>query len=354
MKVWKAMCFVAISFVMFSGCSQSEKGKASWAELNKKTADLFNEGKYSEAIETGNKALKIAEQESGPDQQINIATSLYNIASCYFIQGMYDKAEPLFEKALKIHLQSKGINNPTVANILKAQGAIYFAQNKFSESKDKYTNALAVYTALYGANYSSNPDILTNLGKISHIQCKFDNSIKLYELALKMNPDNEQFKKYLNEVKTDQQNINEIIMDFQEKILLNPENHILQWRLGNLFICNSQPEKAVEHYEAALSIKPDYLDALVDSAALYIEQKQYDKALTAYTKAYDQTKNRPEIVLGLATTYALKNSTEESLNWIKKLIGLGYKNWQRLETDKNLETLRASSEFQDIINKLKG
>ena len=59
-----------------------------WEELNKKAVELFQSGKYSEAVEIAKRALEEAEKEFGPDDP-RVARVLNNLAEMYRAQVKY-------------------------------------------------------------------------------------------------------------------------------------------------------------------------------------------------------------------------------------------------------------------------
>src|SRR5262245_48639384 len=69
------------------------------ARLNKDGAALFNAEKYVEAELLYLRALAIREKALGPNHP-DVAQTLLDLAWLYYKQGQYQKAEPLFRRAL--------------------------------------------------------------------------------------------------------------------------------------------------------------------------------------------------------------------------------------------------------------
>jgi len=67
--------------------------------LNQQAFELYQQGKYSEAIPLAERALAIRKKVLG-DNHPNVATSLNNLAALYESQGRYSQAEPLYRQAL--------------------------------------------------------------------------------------------------------------------------------------------------------------------------------------------------------------------------------------------------------------
>jgi hypothetical protein len=51
----------------------------------------------------------------------------------------------------------------------------------------------------------------------------------------------------------------------------------------------------------------------------------------------------------MACIYAKQNRIEESIEWLKKAIERGYDNWDLIKTDKDLENIRGSSYYKELI-----
>ena len=71
-----------------------------WDTLNQEVLRLYRAGQYERAIIVAQEALKVAEDNVGPNH-IDVATSLNNLALLYDTQG-HAKAEPLYKRALSI------------------------------------------------------------------------------------------------------------------------------------------------------------------------------------------------------------------------------------------------------------
>lgn len=82
--------------------------------LNKQLSNLYNEGKYEEAIPIATKLLEINEKNLGPDHP-NTAYSINNLALLYQVMGDYTKAEPLCLRVLKIREKALGPDHPNTA-----------------------------------------------------------------------------------------------------------------------------------------------------------------------------------------------------------------------------------------------
>ena len=69
------------------------------SEVSRRVVDLYSQGRYAEAAPLGEKAVRLSEQEFGPDHP-STAITLDNLAQLYYAQGRYSEAEPLYQRAL--------------------------------------------------------------------------------------------------------------------------------------------------------------------------------------------------------------------------------------------------------------
>ncbi|MCK5273542.1 MAG: tetratricopeptide repeat protein, partial [Alphaproteobacteria bacterium] len=97
-------------------------------------SELYDQGHYREAIPYAEKALKLGEQEFGPDHPAT-ASMLNNVAELHGIQGRYAKAEPLYKRALAIREKALRPEHSDVASSLDNLGTLYMLQGRFNEAE---------------------------------------------------------------------------------------------------------------------------------------------------------------------------------------------------------------------------
>ena len=99
--------------------------------LNQQVLQLYEEGRYEEAIPLAQRALEIRETALG-ESHPHVATSLNNLAALYRDQGNYSAAEPLFLRSLEILETALGESHPHVATSLNNLAELYGNQGKLS------------------------------------------------------------------------------------------------------------------------------------------------------------------------------------------------------------------------------
>jgi tetratricopeptide (TPR) repeat protein len=100
---------------------------ASWAEdddpnaLNQQAKQLFEQGKYQEAIPIAERAVEAAKRARGPEHP-ETADVLNNLAFLFQKSGNYTKAEPLYQEALRIRQKVLGPEHPNTVQSLNNLG----------------------------------------------------------------------------------------------------------------------------------------------------------------------------------------------------------------------------------------
>lgn len=111
----------------------------SWARSNElqvlddQLEQLYDNGKYNEAITVLEKMLALEEIELGPEH-IDVATTLHNLANLYLYQARYAEAEPLYQRALAIVEKALGLDHPQVAMTLNYLAELYYFQGRYAEA----------------------------------------------------------------------------------------------------------------------------------------------------------------------------------------------------------------------------
>jgi tetratricopeptide (TPR) repeat protein len=119
------LCLVVASAVL----AQQEE----WNELNQLAVKLYRQGKSSEAIPIGQRALELAEKIFGPNHA-NLANSLDTLERLYWNQRKYDDAEPLLKRSLAIREKALGPEHPKSARSLSYLAKVYRKTGKAEEA----------------------------------------------------------------------------------------------------------------------------------------------------------------------------------------------------------------------------
>ena len=162
----------------------SPQDKLAEAErLNQQVIQLYQQGKYNEAILLAEQALAIRKQQLGDNHPLT-AQSLNNLAVLYESQGRYSEAEPLYKQALAIWKQQLGDNHPDTATSLNNLAGLYESQGRYSEAEPLYNRSLAIIKQQLGDNHPNTATSLNNLALLYQSQDDIPQAINYRTQAL--------------------------------------------------------------------------------------------------------------------------------------------------------------------------
>jgi len=151
--------------------------------LNQRVVELYQQGKYAEAIPLAEKALAIREKVLGAEHP-DVATSLNNLALLYKSQGNYSSSEPLYLRSLAIDEKVLGAEHPSVATSLNNLAELYRTQGNYSKAEPLLLRALAIREKVLGAEHPSVATSLNNLAELYRTQGNYSKAEPLYLRAL--------------------------------------------------------------------------------------------------------------------------------------------------------------------------
>ena len=130
----------------------------------------LQEGHYDEAERLFRSAVERAGQLE--DQPL-LATSLSYLGLLYHQQGQYDKAEPLYQRALVIAEKALGAEHPTTAGSLNNLAALYLQKGNYTQAEPLYQRALEIAEKVLGSEHPDTATSLNNLAALYHRQGKY-------------------------------------------------------------------------------------------------------------------------------------------------------------------------------------
>src|SRR5690349_11491119 len=118
-------------FVLFGSSLRAQRdAKKEWEEQTSRVEQLYQQGKYDEALDLARRALDLAEKEFGLDHS-NTAESLNNVAVLYKSKGDYASAEPLYRRALAIREKKLGPDHPDTAASVNNLASLYYSKGDY-------------------------------------------------------------------------------------------------------------------------------------------------------------------------------------------------------------------------------
>jgi tetratricopeptide (TPR) repeat protein len=143
--------------------------------------------RFSDAELLYEQALEIYERELDPDDS-RVGSLLYTVAFFYHDQGIYDKAEPLFQRGLNIHEYSyaPGYGSTFLADRIVNFANHYMVQEKYERAEPLLIRAIDMYEAEKGKNTYHIREPLFLLAKVYHATNRETEAVALEERAAKI------------------------------------------------------------------------------------------------------------------------------------------------------------------------
>ncbi len=133
------------------------------ADLNKQVRQLYDQGKFAEALPLAGQYAAAAKARYG-EAAPNYATALAWQAELLKDMNRLAEAEPLYRRALAIYEDTFGPDHSDVATVLSNLARLLKATNRFAEAEPLYRRALAIDEKSYGPNH---PDVATDLNNLA-------------------------------------------------------------------------------------------------------------------------------------------------------------------------------------------
>jgi tetratricopeptide (TPR) repeat protein/CHAT domain-containing protein len=320
-------CIIFVFFISVALASTIAGQEARWEKLNGRVVELYQQGKYAEALTAAQEALKEADATFGAKDP-RFATSLNNLAEIYREQGKYSEAEPRFQRALEIREKALGPNHPDVAQTLSNLGAVYQGQGKYGAAESRYQRALEIEEKALGPNHRDVATSLNNLAGLYMVEGKYAEAESRYQRALEieekaLGPNHPLVATSLNNLAAlyeDEGKYAEAESRYQralgiEEKALGPNHPLVATSLNNLAAlykdegkyaeAESRIQRALQIEEKALGPNhPDVALSLNNLALLYVAEGKYAAAEPQYQRALQIEEkalgpNHPDVALSL-------------------------------------------------------
>ncbi len=113
---------------------------------------------------------------------------------------------------------------------------------------------------------------------------------------------------------------------------------------GLAYAGKGQYDQAIDDYGAAIRANPKYEKAYFNRANAYYTKGKYNEAVDDYNKAVELNPKNPYPYYNMACIYSMRACT-----MLRKSVGNGFKDWELIKKDKDLDNIRNSSCYREII-----
>jgi len=276
--------------------------------LNSRVSELYQQGKYAEAVPIAEEAVKVAEATFGHDDP-RLSRALDNLAALLHRQGRDGEAAPLLERALSIMEKALGPDDPAVITTLNHVAGLYVVQGNYAGAEPLYQRVLAADEKVLGPDHPKVATTLNNLASLYEKEGQYTKAEPLCQRALSI--DEKALGPDHFEVATDLNNLALLFeeqgryaeaepflrraLSIQEKAS-GPDDPEVAKVLSNLADLSNYQGRYAEAeplYQRALSIdekalRPDHPEVATDLnnlAVLYLEESRYAEAEALFQRA---------------------------------------------------------------------
>jgi tetratricopeptide (TPR) repeat protein len=113
-----------------------------------------------------------------------VAAALNNVAEIHRLQRQYAAAEPLYQQALQILVDTLGTSHPSTAVAMHNLGGFYLLQRDVTRAKQYYERALACKEAALGRNHPEYATTLFHLAEALKLEGHREDSLALLKQSL--------------------------------------------------------------------------------------------------------------------------------------------------------------------------
>jgi tetratricopeptide (TPR) repeat protein len=192
-----------------------------------------------------------------------------------------------------------------------------------------------------------------NLGIALFRKGDLEEAVVNFREALRIKPDFAEASRNLQVALERQKESQGYVAKSQKGSELQSGDPVLHYKLANFYIAEGKINEAIEEYEKVLSIQPGFTDAMNNLALLYVGRGQHEKALPLYMKLIELEPESYVPYYNLACMYARQNKVEQSIDWLREAVGKGFKDWDHLKSDEDLENIRSTSYFRELAQRAK-
>lgn len=328
---------------------------------------------------------------------------LNNIGAIYADDKNYDTAKLYFRKALQIRPDHKPSSNnlirvfrlmndlDSVASLLKGISFIDPTSDVFMNDMGmvfldlKKFDSARVYIRRALMQDPTNAQSLSNMGLVLQGLKRYDSARIYFQRARQLDPENPVIWANLAVVFRQLKQFDSAGYYFKKQIFRRASTGLQAWfAIGNFYEDMKVYDSAAYYFKRAIAEEPTYAPAytnagqafmaleMYDSAKLYLREAyrldssnyapahnlgllyhsllQYDQAIFYLGKAIrnDPTKNKA--YYELASSYALAKQNDQAISYLRQAIQRGFKSFNALLDDPDLESLHKLKAFQDLMD----
>lgn len=265
----------------------------------------------------------------------------------------------------------------------------YYIRGKAYNLRNFYDRAIADYTAAIEID-SNLAEAWCYRGKAYNNKGLLDKAITDLTRAIEINPKYRQAYYFRGKVNYNKGNYDMAILDYTKSLEIDKKDACFTYNSrGNVYLKKGKYDQAFEDYSKAMELYPGYEWFHYNLAHLYCLKKDKDNALKYFLSAIangfndlpqiqsnkdldfirdekefqemqtivvncsrENNPGRVCVNYSLACLYSLKKDKDNALAYLSRAIWYGFNDLPQIQNNKDLDFIRATKEFKEIIGKL--
>ena len=239
----------------------------------------------------------------------------------------------LFRHAINV-TKNNSVAHNNLGTALKDHG-------KLSEAIKHYTEALRIRPKYVDAHY--------NLGNAFVRRSRISEAISHYTEAVRIKPNDAEVRNNLGSVLFKQGKVNEAIGHYSEALRIKPDFAEAQSNLKKISAFLNEIDETIKKVQGLLEVNPENPKLHYDLGTLYYKKGEFDKAIFQYQKSLSIQPDNPSTYYNIACMHSIQNRVEKSIDFLKRAIEKGYDNWDNIKNDRDLENVRSTSGYKELV-----
>jgi tetratricopeptide (TPR) repeat protein len=153
--------------------------------LNASVISLYNEHKFAEAFPIAKRVLEIRGKALAAGDELIVA-ALINLAEIQQARGKFPEAQDFFESALKSAEKTSGPDSLQVAKLLDRLATVNYNNGNPGKTESYYKRALAIREKALGAEHADVAHSLYNLAEFFQFQANYKAAEPLYKRLIEI------------------------------------------------------------------------------------------------------------------------------------------------------------------------
>ncbi|HUR65738.1 MAG TPA: tetratricopeptide repeat protein, partial [Chitinophagaceae bacterium] len=317
---------------------------------------------------------------------------IYDSAKQYFRRALYVKPDykPASKNLLKIFRELNELDSVTTLlkgiSLIDPNSTAFMNDMAMAFLNQKRYDSARRYVRMALIKDPTDPQSISNMGLVLNGMKQFDSARVYMQKAYRMNPENPLIWANLALVFRQLKQYDSAGHYFRKQVLRRGDVGAQAWfSMGNFFEEMQAYDSAAVYFKKAIAEDKAFISAYTNTGQAYMALEMYDSALVYFTKAValdsssyapvhnlgllyhtmqrydlaiiylnkavrnDPTKNKA--FYQLACSYALAKQPEQAVIYLRQAIEKGYKSFNTLLEDPDLDGLKKLKSFEDLLDK---